>query len=269
MSEVSLSIKQISALLLVAVLAFLLFLPGCSKDENPINGGGETVPPNLFPLVQGRVFLYSGYLTQLSTETKIQGSDLTSSWTLAGNFPLGIQPYPNPFLILDSTNIPGFAISGLARQFFIDADTATGEYQFLSNLGFLFRSQGIYVTPGDSSSGVRPDSLVWINLLKTSSGVGSKWIAYNNTFTARIGPLRLEIEGEIEAKENLTLAGTTFETYRLVATRKIYLGAGTTPISTGVTAKLWVTAGIGPVRIWLYGDDESNGKFMDLTGKNF
>jgi hypothetical protein len=107
-------------------------------------------------------------------------------------------------------------------------------------------------------------------LAKPSAGVGVEWVAFNETFTsAVIGLVRLEIKAEFEAKETLTAASTDWVTYRLVATRRVYLGTSTTSISTNPTAKLWMAEGVGPIQIELRGDAESNGKRQTLTAKNF
>ena len=244
---------------------------GCSEDEETVQPPPpEPVPANIFPLTAGHVFVYnSGTLLNLDTDVPIAGSEVgyQSTWTIAGQVAPGPPPYTSPTVILDTTKVFGMTVP---RPFFAHLEATPNEYYFLTNLGFFFRSQEIYTTPGDSASGIRADSLRWILLAKPSAGVDVEWVAFNETFTsAVVGQVRLEIKAEFEAKENLTAAGTDWVTYRLVATRRLYLGTSTTSISTNPTAKLWLAEDVGPIQIELRGDAESNGKRQTLTAKNF
>jgi hypothetical protein len=251
-------------------LFFTFFIWGCSEDKSPIVDDPDPVPANIFPLTPGNVLVYnSGTLLALDSDVPIAGTEVgyQSQWVITGQFPVGPPPYTNPTLIRDTTIVLGQTV---VRNFLAHLETGPNEFYFLTNLGFFFRSQKIYTTPGDSTSGIRADSLRWILLAKPSAGVGVEWVAFNETFTsAVIGQVRLEIKAAFEAKETLTAAGTNFVTYRLVATRRIYLGTSTTSISTNPTAKLWMAEGVGPIQIELRGDAESNGKRQTLTAKNF
>ncbi len=258
--------------LLAILMATSALFVGCTKSESPTNGGTQPdpVPANIFPLIAGHVLMYnSGALLYLDTDSVIAGSSTgyASTWIVAGKVAPGPPPFTQPTVILDTTIVFGMTVP---RTFMAHHDTSKNEFHFLTNLGYFFRSQKIYNTPGDSASGVRADSLRWILLAKPSAGVGVEWVAFNETFTSdAVGQIRLEIKGAFEAKENMTAAGTNYETYRLVATRRVYLGTSTISISTNPTAKLWFAENVGPVKIELRGDAESNGKVQTLTGKNF
>lgn len=245
-------------------------ISGCSEDESPIVDDPDPVPANIFPLTPGHVLVYnSGTLLNLDTDVPIAGTEIgyQSKWVIAGQLPVGPPPYTNPTVILDTTVVVGQTV---VRSFLAHLEATPNEYYFLTNLGYFFRSQKIYNTPGDSTSGVRTDSLRWILLAKPSAGVGVEWVAFNETFTsAVVGQIRLEIKAEFEDTETITAAGTNYLTYRLVATRRVYLGSSTTSISTNPTAKLWMSEDVGPIQIELRGDAESNGKRQTLTGKNF
>lgn len=254
----------------LGLLGFL-FLWGCSEDENPvIDDTPDPVPANIFPLTPGHVLVYnSGTLLNLDTDVPIAGTEngFQSQWVIAGKVAPGPPPYTQPTVILDTTVVLG---QTAPRTFLAHLEDAPNEYHFLTNLGYFFRSQKIYNTPGDSTSGNRADSLRWILLAKPSAGVGVEWVAFDESFTsAVVGQVRLEIKAEFEAKETLTAAGTDYESYRLVATRRVYLGSSTTSVSTNPTAKLWMAENVGPIQIELRGDAESNGKRQLLTGKNF
>lgn len=245
----------------------LIFINGC-KDEDTTTPPPEdlTVPSAIFPLTAGRVIVYnSGTLLVNDSETPLTGSEVNfqSSWIIAGKTTFPIPPYTTPTAILDTTKTLGMT---LPRTFMIHRDTTTNVFYFLTNLGYFFRSQNIKAT----DTTYRADSLRWIALAKPSEGLKKKWTAFSETFTsATLGSVKLEIIGEFEAKESLTAAGTTYATYRLVATRNVYLGTSTSPVSTGVTAKLWMVENLGPVKIELRGDAESHGKRQTMTGKNF
>jgi hypothetical protein len=223
------------------------------------------ITDDLFPLVAGRVIVYGeGTLLLNDTQDSIPGSNVgfNSKWEVGANIP------PNPVIIYDTTNIPAFGVTS-TREFYIQKDTTTGDFDFLTNLGFLFRSQKIYNTPGDSTSGVKSDSVVWIGLSKSTEGVGREYVAFTANYTsATLGPIRFEIVGKFD-RETLTIAGTNYNTYKLTATRRIYLGSSTSAVSVGTTAVLWLAADIGPVKIILIGDAESHGKSQTMTAKNF
>ena len=253
-------------------LLVFLFLWGCSEDENPvIDDTPDPVPANIFPLTPGHVLVYnSGTLLNLDTDVPIGGTEngFQSKWIIAGPVPgAGVPPYTTPTVILDTTVVLG---QTTLRTFAAHLEETPNEFHFMTNLGYFFRSQKIYETPGDSTSGTKADSLIWILLAKPSAGVGVEWIAFNETYTsAVVGEVRLEIKAEFEDTETITAAGTDYLTYRLVATRRVYLGTSTTSISTNPTAKLWMADNVGPIQIELRGDAESNGKRQTLTGKNF
>lgn len=265
--------KKLKLLLLLPVILFSFSIIFTSCDEDSTGPGDEVQPitDDLFPLIQGRVIVYGeGSLLLNDTQTPVPGSEagFNSKWIVAGNVAFPVPPHTNPTLVLDTTNVPAFGVTNV-RQFFIQKDTSTGNFDFLTNLGFLFRSQKIYNTPGDSTSGVRSDSLVWINLSKSTEGVGREYVAYTANYTsATLGPIRFEIVGKFD-RENLTVAGTTYNTYKLTATRRIYLGTSTSAVSVGTTAVLWLAADVGPVKIILIGDAESHGKSQTMTSKNF
>lgn len=259
--------KLFTILLLAVLVTFTTSFFGCKDDKTTDPPAVETVPDEIFPLIAGRVILYnSGNLLVQDTETPVPGSDANyqSKWIIAGTTTFPVPPYTTPTAILDTTTV--FSSITVGRTFLIHRDTTTNTFHFLTNLGYFFRSQNIQ----DGSGNIRADSLRWIALAKPKEGLGKKWTAFSETFTsATLGNVRLEITGEFEAKETLTAAGQSWTTYRLVATRYVYLGTSTSPVSTGITARLWLVENVGPVKIELRGDAESNGKIQTMTAKNF
>ena len=259
---------------LVSTVFFIVLsisIVGCKSNSSTGPEQQQAITDDLFPLVPGHVIVYGeGNLYQFDTQDPIPGSDngFNSKWIVGTTVPFPVAPYTNPTVVIDTTNVPAFGVTNV-RQFFIHKDTTNGNFDFLTNLGYLFRSQKIYNTPGDSSSGVRADSLVWIALSQSTAGVGKEYTAYTANYTsATLGNIRFDIVGQFD-KETLTLSGTNYDTYKLTATRKIYLGTSTVAASTGTTAVLWLAPNIGPVKIILIGDGESNGKIQTMTAKNF
>ncbi len=265
--------KRYKLLRLLFIPVFLLSVSfsflSCEASTSPEE---QAILDDLFPLVFGRTIIYGeGTLLRNDTQEPIPGTEtgFTSKWFVGPNTPLPYLPHTNPVVILDTTSIPAAGISNYGRTFFIHKDTSNGNFDFLTNLGYLFRSQRIYNIAGDSTSGIKSDSLVWIGLSKSTEGIGKEWVAYTANYTsATLGIIRFEIVGMFE-RETLTISGTNYETYKLTATRKIYLGTSSTAVSIGTTAILWLAADIGPIKIILIGDGESHGKSQTMTSRNF
>ena len=256
----------VPVLLIVITVSFF----GC-KDDSVTPEEVQAITEDLFPLIPGHTIVYGeGNLYFNDTETPIPGSEngFNSKWIVGTNVSLPIAPHTNPTVVIDTTNVPALGVTNV-RQFFIYKDESTGNFDFLTNLGYLFRSQKIYNTPGDSTSGAKADSLVWIELSKSTECVGREYVTYSaNYSSATLGDIKFEIVGMFE-KETITISGTNYDTYKLTATRKIYLGSSNVAASTGLTAKLWLAPNIGPVKIILIGDAESHGKIQTMTSKNF
>jgi hypothetical protein len=264
-------------------LAFIMLLfaftaavtiTSCSEDETITPPVDDTsVPKNLFPLIAGRVIVYGqGSLLAADTETPIPGSEngFESKWIVTGTSNLVPHPTLPVTLVLDTTKIPALGAVSV-RTFFIGQDTVTGNFDFLTSLGFFYRSVKIYATPGDSASGIRADSLKWISLAKPSEGLDKEWTAFSGVFFASAygTEIRLEILAKFTGKETLTIGGQAYESYILRAYRKVFLQANNQELSIGETAKLWLAPNVGPIKIILIGDAESPGKSQTMTAKNF
>jgi hypothetical protein len=261
-----------SILLFLAPLIFFLFFAGCK--DNPVDPPpSEEVPKNLFPLVPGRVIVFGeGYLTHEATDSMIAGTNTTfsSQWIIAG--PSTVIPHPSlpVTVVLDTTSVTAMNLVR-GRTFFIAQDTATGNFDFLTNLGLFYRDYKITAVAGDTTSSIRADSLKWITLAKASEGLNKTWNAFDETFTGiytgQTVQITLVIEARFEAKETITAGGVSYESYRLNATRKAYLGGNL--VSTGITAVIWLVPDVGPIQMFLAGDAEAPGKWMKMTAKNF
>jgi len=284
MAKVRKSLSLIMAC--VIVIGMALFVSSCKKTEDTVGPGISTVvPDSLFPLIAGRVINFNGYLSQNDTETKITASETGyfTRWTLSGTLPLtavlgGLGTgLGNGFFIKDSTYIagtdtlrnpkvlPGSKITPL----FIRYDSVTAKYSYLTNLGYFYRTFQIKL-PGVTT--IRSDSLRWITLADPRSGIGTSFKAlpdenFSGTVSGTAATITLVINGVFEAQETLNIGGTNYDTYRLAASRVVTLGS--TQIATGTTAKVWLQPGKGIVKIYLYGDAESHGRFFTMTTRTY
>ncbi len=243
-------------------LSFAMLMTGCDKDDDTTTGTVTiTVPANLYPLTAGRRIMYNGYLTLVDangndTETEFMGSSngFYSSWTVTNI----THPTTGMTVLIDTTR----ALGGTTVQNLLGDFTASnGQYGFVTELGFFLRTFGI--------TGV--DSTAKIVLAKTGIAVGQSFESFNQTYTGNVGgtaaPVNLTVTGKWEAKQTVTINGVSYETYYLVVSRTISVAGS--PVAGGITAKAWFTPDIGPVRLFLAGDAEGPGKFMEITGKNF
>ena len=83
-------------MLCVTLLASLVFVDGCKKDDAVVTPEDKTVPNDVFPLTAGDRFDYTGYFTNADTETPLSGNTNTyysTSWTLGSS----VTPLNNIF----------------------------------------------------------------------------------------------------------------------------------------------------------------------------
>jgi len=277
--------KSIYSMLCVTLLASLVFVDGCKKDDAVVTPEDKTVPNDVFPLIAAHRFDYSGYFTNQDTETPIAGTSAfySNSWTLGGNTPFSAifgVPYgglisannggrTSASLIYDTT----LTAPGGPKKFtpiFAYYDTATTDYYYMTNLGLFFR--GSVVKDSANAAGVRKDSLRFIKLASPKAGLGGEFEAFKQSYVSYSNPVALTtidltITGKWDSKVDVTVNGTIYSTYYLVISRTAKVG--TTTVSGGVTAKLWLAKGIGPVKMFLAGDAEVPGNYRELKTKNF
>ena len=247
-------------LLMLAAQLLIFTGGGCKKDEGPTTPVITPITEDLFPLVAGRRFVYTGFLVDTnSVETPVASSvgHYQAVWNvLAG--PAGT------WLIQDSTTV---GTTTATRFFQITKDTTTGDFSFRQTLGPFYRA--IHATYTDTA--------VWIGIARPSMGIGVVWTAFDTTVTGNIpgvgtSNVRLQIFGEIEAKVSITDSSASHtvypNAYRIRTWRKITAG-GFVVQDDATTAKLWLAANIGPVQVNISGDTENYGHFRVLKDKNF
>jgi hypothetical protein len=267
---------------LLFVISVSLFV-GC-KDDDSVSTTDKTVPNDVFPLTAEHKFEYSGYFTNQDTETPIAGTSgfYNSTWTVvAPSYPLAsilgplaavVAGAPNgrasAALIMDSTlTAPGGARK--ATPVFAYYDSVSADYYYMTNLGLFFRSS---VIKDSANAGVRIDSLRFIRLASPKAGIGGSFPCLEENFVSYANPsapttITLKITGAWESKQDVTVNDVTYSAYYLVISRAAFVG--TTPVNSGVTAKIWLVQGIGPVKMFLAGDAETPGNYRELKSKNF
>jgi hypothetical protein len=253
------------AVIVVFVAALTLTTSGCKKDESTAPQI-QPITDDLFPLTVGRQLVFSGVLRDAVTDQEIAstGAVYEGRMTIVSNAS-AVPTGGTSTLLLDSSKVP----TGLANPptvwrttgFYIarTSPTGTGNFNFLTNIGRFYRSFGVQ----------RPDSLRWVMLVRQDMGVGTEWTAFDSSWTAPTGVVRLQIVGIVEKTESITVGGSTFNTYKVVATRKIYLGSATTPSVVGTTATIWLAPNIGIVKFWYNSDGETPGFSRDYKSRNF
>src|SRR6266850_3153777 len=161
--------RSVHLLLLLAAQVLILAGAGCKKDDGTTNPVITPITEDLFPLVAGRRFVYTGFLVDTnSVETPVASS--------IGNYQAVWNVSPGPsgtWLIQDSTTV----LSVTTTRFFqISKDTSTGDFSFRQTLGPFYRA--IHATYTDTA--------VWIRIARPSMGIAVIWNAFDTTVTGSI-----------------------------------------------------------------------------------
>lgn len=260
--------------LIILVGVSLLVAPSCKESStDPVK---EQVTGDLYPLVMGRKLTFNGFIRDAVTDVNISATGAfynARMTTLTAGFP-PLAPFVAPlagttFFISDSSLVSPpstWFVSG----FYVKRTTATsGDFWFLTNAGRFYRQTFVY---NPATQAGRIDSLKWILLVKENAFVGESWVAFDSTYTSTssaIGTARLKVDCVIEGKETLTLNGTAYEAWKLVATRSVFVGGSPTPASQGATATVWLVPNVGIVKFIFNSDGETRGFERNLLSKNY
>ncbi len=250
---------------LLAVLSILLFSSGCKESTTESAPTVQPITEDLFPLIVGRKLTFSGFLRDRVTDINIDatGAVYEARMTVAAlNAP---TPFGSAHVVSDSqrvpTGLPTPPTAWVLNTFYVQraSPTGSGNFSFLTNIGRFYRTFALQ----------RADSLRWIMLVKQDAGVGAEWTAFDSSWTAPTGLVRLQVVGKFDAKAPITVNGQTYNAYKATATRKVYLGGSATPSVVGETASLWLAPDLGIVKFIFNADGESNGFYRELKSKNF
>ena len=269
-------IQQLYRLSIVGLLA--AGMVGCKSDSTTSPSGGSSVVPitsNLFPVVLGHHYAYTGWATApSSTASGARIPDpsnfYNATWTVGPMVPSPLGDGA-AIVLVDSTHGPfgsGGSDTLIVRTLLARKDSATGDLYFLQTLGSFKRAVGVPV--GTHAA----DTLVWVAVARPSQGVGStgaQWTAYDSTFSSGGTTYRLQILGRIIEQTTVTdssAAHATHTVYRSRTSRTITVGG--LPVASDIeTSQLWLEPDIGPVQVRITEDNESIGHWRFLTGRNF
>jgi hypothetical protein len=213
---------------------------------------------DLFPLLAGRYYSYTGFLVEVNTVATPKAGSYSASWTVA---PVG----GTTWLIQDSTTYN----SHLTTRGFLIRKNVSGDFDFLQTLGPFYRAFSVPFT----------DSTAWIHIAKPSLGITgtpntAQWTAFDTTVTGTIGGtsglVRLQILASLSGAiiTDSTAGHNTYASYYVRTWRKITLGSIVVQ-DDATTARLWLVKDIGPVQVNIAGDTENYGHFRILQSKNF
>ncbi|MFI5251399.1 MAG: hypothetical protein ACHQQQ_03110 [Bacteroidota bacterium] len=244
------------------ITAFCLF-NGCKTNDTPTAGpaGAQPITVDLFPLVAGHTFIYTGYAINTTTAGSTKLPDplhvYRTAWTVGT--PVNLGPFGAAVAIIDTTTLQGQSgLIGKKTMLFIRKDSTTGDFSFLQTLGPFFRAFGINST----------DTARWVAIARPSVGLGGTWVAFDSTFTsAAAGAVRLQINGIVVDQEDVmdsSAAHTIWHTYKFKTARAITAGSNT---NTFLTSELWLVANVGPVQVHIAEDTENIGHFRVLIQK--
>ncbi|MBI3189305.1 MAG: hypothetical protein HYZ33_01525 [Ignavibacteriales bacterium] len=222
-----------------------------------INVSGA-ITSELFPLVLGHQYQYSGYAISTSSATLPDPSKIYKTlWTVGATV-------SGATYLFDTTTFqhPSAGVITASRTLVLIKNTATGDFMFAQTLGPFFRAFSI----------ARTDTVRFVSIAKPSLGIGGTWTAFDSTYVNGSSTnVRLEIFGEVLTGETITdstTAHTKHNAIRFRTWRRITVGS-TVAVDNATTSRLWLVKNIGPVIVHIAQDTENLGHFRVLQSKNF
>lgn len=259
------SMKYAHALLLFLVAGMLIVVPGCKKTTDPEDA--EQVTGDLFPLIGGHKLTFNGFIRHAVNDTNITatGAFYTGIMTVlpaAPPLPPNVAAIPGTTYFISDSSLVNPPNTWVVSGFYIKrTSTTTGDIYFLTNAGRFYRTTGVVG---------RTDSLKWILLVKENATVGESWVAFDSTYTsAAVGTSRLKIDCVFAGRADIVINGQTYSAYELTATRSVFVGGSSTPVSQGATASVWLVPTLGIVKFVFNSDGETPGFDRRLLSKNF
>lgn len=230
-----------------ATQALIIFLAvaiiaGCDKKNNPTDDENAIVEANLFSLVVGHLYVYSGYELDTTTSQKIPNTVHRQVMFAQGTTTLGGK---TAYRLIDSIYTPSGSLSEL--------DTT---YVSNENGDLLVYQSG-----------------TWQTYFKKSAGVNLEYEIGMQTEMTPLGPISIPLKGKIYPKAPITLPYGTVDAYKLEIKASVSF--------SGFTAEflqyIYFSDGIGPVQFtepvskdpFSVGGRRSNGYEQVLVSKNF
>jgi hypothetical protein len=242
------------------IAVFLVIsIAGCKKDSSPTDSSA-TISGDLFPIVQGHLYVYNEYTTDVQGN-KIAGTDhrvstkVGPSVTIAGasgNILIDSIYLPNgQFSTLDTTNA--------ARK------GADGTIYFILPSDLLADFPVAIALP-----------TVWLPFFQPSAGVGTSYTIFTLDTTVTYQSVQLQLQltltGVINQKESVAVPAGTYSAYRgeLNFSLNAVSGSVTWYSQSGNVLKMWLYEDVGPVKTsWSALGTATNGSIQELVSKNF
>jgi hypothetical protein len=244
---------------IVLMVLLVGFSTGCKKDSTSTDTT-DTVTGDLFPLVEGHIYVYNEYTTDVQGN-KIAGTDhrvatkVGSSVSFAGR---------TGNLLIDSV----YSVDGQ----FTGLDTLINASK--GNDGTIYFTLPVTMFADFPVSISLP--VLWIPFFQPAQGVGTSYDIFtlDTTITYQTLPLRIQLtlSAALNQKENVQVPAGLFSAYQgalnysLVATS----GGITLASQSGNVLKMWLLENVGPVKIsYSPMGLETTALTEELVGKNF
>jgi hypothetical protein len=216
------------------------------------------ITAELFPLVIGHQYQYSGYAVSTSGVALPDPSKIYNTlWTVG-------PTVSGATYLFDTTTFqhPSAGVITASRTLVLIKNNTTGDFMFAQTLGPFFRAFSI----------PRIDTVRFVSIAKPSLGIGGTWTAFDSTYVDGSSTnIRLQIFGEVLTGESITDSTTSHTKHNAIrfrTWRRITVGS-TVAVDNATTSRLWLVKNIGPVIVHIAQDTENLGHFRVLKSKNF
>lgn len=228
---------------------FLFIIAGCSNGTSPTQSTPQAISGDLFPVVQGHIFVYNEYDVDTGN-VKITGTDHRVA-TVIG--PTTIFAGQTGVILLDSVYAPDGSFQSL--------DTLTSVYKGTDGTIYFTLPPNLFASLGISLPAT------WLPFFQPSAGVGNEYTIYNLNTTINTIPIQLTLKGIINPKETVNPPAGIYSAYRGELDYNLQ-----TPLFSpnGNYLTMWLAENVGPVKIiWPGIATGENGTARELVSKNF
>jgi hypothetical protein len=235
------------------------FSTGCKKDSTSTDTP-DTITGDLFPLVEGHLYVYNEYTTDMDGN-KISGTDHRVATRVGPSVSFGGR---SGNLLIDSVYSIDGQLTGLDTL--INASSGNDGTIYFTLPTTMFAD---FPVPFSLPS-------LWIPFFQPAKGVGASYDIFtlDTTITYQSIPLRIQLtlSGSLNQKENVQVPAGTYSAYRgeLNYTLTATSGAITFLSQSGNVLKMWLYENTGPVKIsYSPMGTATTAQTEELVGKNF
>jgi hypothetical protein len=244
---------------IVLIILLIGSTPGCKKDSTAPDTQ-DTVTGDLFPLVEGHIYVYNEYTTD-AQGNKIAGTDHRVA-TKVG---------------------PSVSFAGRTGNLLIDSIySVDGQFTGLDTLISASRGNDgtIYFTLPTTMFTDFPVSFslpaLWIPFFQPSRGLGTSYDIFtlDTTITYETLPLRIQLtlSGALNQKENVQVPAGSFSSYPGVLNYSLVASSSSVTLlsQNGNVLRMWLYENVGPVKIsYSPMGLETTAETEELVSKNF